>query len=108
MLLGKRMTEIYRQFIGVAMVLATLMAALWFLKGRGLVRWRSPRAVSGEDLVTVLQLVPLTPQHTLHVVGVGRRRLLVTSSPGSCQLISEVLTESGAFEHPVTARRDLT
>lgn len=86
------MPEMVRQLVGVSIVLATLVALLWFAKGRGWARWRSFRGAGDERIVTVLQRVPLTPQHTLHVLAVGRRRLVVTSSPGSCQLLGEVDT----------------
>jgi flagellar biogenesis protein FliO len=97
------MDEMYRQFAAVLVVLATLIAVLWLAKKHGLARLRSLHRVSGDPIVTVLQRVHLAPQHTLYVLGVGERRLLVTSSPGSCQLISEVSAESNSAQFSVTA-----
>jgi flagellar biogenesis protein FliO len=86
------MTEIYRQFGGIVLVLLMLAGLLWFAKRRGLARLGF-RNRGGERIVTVLERVSLTPQHTLHVLVVGGRRLLLTSSPGNCQLITELPNE---------------
>jgi flagellar biogenesis protein FliO len=83
------MSDIYRQFAGVLLVLALLAAMVWLAKRRGLARWSFP-SPGGARLVTVLERILLTPQHTLHVLMVGGRKLLLTSSPGSCQLITEL------------------
>jgi flagellar biogenesis protein FliO len=84
------MNDIYRQFAGVLIVLAILGATLWLARNRGIAQWLSLRKPSRERTITVLERVPLTPQHTLHLLAVGERRLLVTSSPSSCQLITEI------------------
>lgn len=86
------MDEIYRQFAGVLIILALLGLSLWFARNRGFARWNSLRKPSRERTITVLERVPLTAQHTLHLLAVGDRRLLVTSSPTACQLISEIAT----------------
>jgi len=87
------MDEIYRQLAGVLVVLTILGASLWVAKRRGFARWNALSKRSRERTVTVLERVPLTPQHTLHLLAVGERRLLVTSSPSSCQLIIEITGE---------------
>lgn len=86
------MDDMYRQFAGVLIVLGFLGTMLWFARTRGFARWNSLslRKPSRERTITVLERVPLTPQHTLHLLAVGDRRLLVTSSPSSCQLIVEL------------------
>ncbi len=86
------MNEMSRQFEGVLVVLTILGGTLWFARNRGFARWNSLalRKPNRERTITVLERVPLTPQHTLHLLAVGERRLLVTSSPSSCQLIGEL------------------
>ena len=84
------MNEIYRQFAGVLIVLAILGAALWLARNRGFAQWKPSRKPGRERTVIVLERVPLTPQHTLHLLAVGERRLLLSSSPNSCQLILEI------------------
>jgi len=37
-----------------------------------------------------VERIPLTAQHTVHLVQIGERRVLIASSPGSCQLITEI------------------
>ena len=81
----------YRQFAGVLLVLGVLIGCLWLLKRRGFVRFTGVRGESRPDrVVTVIERVPLGAQHALHVLQIGRRRVLISSSPGSCQLITEI------------------
>jgi len=83
------MAELYRQFAGIVLVLGGLAALLWFARNRGFARLNL--AVGGQDrVVKVIERVPLTPQHTLFVVSFAGRTVLLTSSPGSCQLIAEL------------------
>lgn len=85
------MEDMYRQFLGVLLVLAILVIALYLLKQRGIVRFTGARVLGGADrVVKVIERVPLTAQHTVHLVQIGQRRVLISSSPGSCQLITEI------------------
>jgi len=85
------MEDMYRQFLGVLLVLAILVTALYLLKQRGIVRFTGARVTGGADrVVKVIERVPLTAQHTVHLVQIGQRRVLISSSPGSCQLITEI------------------
>jgi flagellar biogenesis protein FliO len=85
------MDDMYRQFLGVLLVLGILVTALYLLKQKGLIRFAGPRVLGGnERLVKVIERVPLTAQHTVHLVQIGERRVLISSSPGSCQLITEI------------------
>jgi flagellar biogenesis protein FliO len=43
-----------------------------------------------ERVMKVVERIPLTAQHTVHLVQIGERRVLIASSPGSCQLITEI------------------
>jgi flagellar biogenesis protein FliO len=85
------MDDMYRQFWGVLAVLGLLVAAIYLLKQRGLVRFRGVAGIGGtERIVKVVERIPLTAQHTMHLVQIGQRRVLISSSPGSCQLITEI------------------
>lgn len=85
------MEDMYRQFFGVLIVLGILVTALYLLKQRGLARFTGMRMLSGPDRVMkVLERVPLTAQHAVHLVQIGQRRVLIASSPRSCQLITEI------------------
>jgi flagellar biogenesis protein FliO len=85
------MEEMYRQFLGVLLVLGILVAALYMLKQRGWARFMGMRVLTGpERVMKVLERVPLTAQHAVHLVQIGQRRVLIASSPRSCQLITEI------------------
>ncbi len=85
------MDDMYRQFLGVLVVLGILVTALYLMKQKGLVRFTGARVLGGgERMVKVIERVPLTAQHTVHLVQIGQRRVLISSSPGSCQLITEI------------------
>lgn len=88
--------EVYRQFGGVLLVLGTLVFLLYMAQRRGWAQWSGLRNTGNQRTVTVLERIRLTPQHTLHVLAIGERRLLVTSSPGSCQLIAELPKEDSS------------
>jgi flagellar biosynthetic protein FliO len=81
----------YRQFFGVVLVLGILVAALYLLKQRGMARFTGMRVLGGpQRVMKVLERVPLTAQHAVHLVQIGQRRVLIASSPGSCRLITEI------------------
>lgn len=80
--------EMFEQFAAVGVVLGLLFAALWFLKRKGLVRTavRGPRAGDGPRL-EVIDRLALTPHHSLHLVRLADRTLLVGISPNGCDLL---------------------
>jgi flagellar biogenesis protein FliO len=84
------MDDMYRQFLGVLLVLGILVAALYLLKQRGLARFTGMRIGGPQRVMKVLERVPLTAQHAVHLVQIGQRRVLIASSPRSCQLITEI------------------
>jgi len=77
--------EIMRQILSVTAVLLLLAAALWWLRRRGLVRYGS-RGHAPRTLQTV-ERVALGPQHSLHLVRLAGRGLLVGVSPGGCAVL---------------------
>ena len=78
--------ELFNDLAAGGAVIGLLVAALWWLKRRG---WAaSPRAGrrSGRRL-EVVERAPLGTQHALHLVRVGERGLLLTSSPTGCAVV---------------------
>jgi flagellar biogenesis protein FliO len=73
------------QIGGVLAVLALMAAALWVLGRRGLVQWRG--TASGERRMHVVERLPLTAQHALHLVRIGDKLLIVASAPGGCSVL---------------------
>jgi flagellar biogenesis protein FliO len=76
----------------ILLVMALLGGALFLLKKRGAATFsmpRLPRMSAAPREMEVLERVTLAPQHALHLVRVGDRRLLVATTPSSCQVISQ-------------------
>jgi hypothetical protein len=70
----------------VAGVLGLLGATLWWLRSRGLVAL-GPRGGGRVRQLEAVERLALSPQHTLHVVRYGGRRLLVAASPAGCAVL---------------------
>jgi flagellar biosynthetic protein FliO len=71
----------------VLLVFALLGGLLWFSKKRGLAAFRvGGRGGNGRRL-EVLERVPLTAQHALHLVRVADRTVLIATAPSSCTLL---------------------
>ena len=90
--------ELAEQIAMVLAVFALLGALLWFLKGRGFASLNLvPRRGGNGRCIEVLERVPLTPQHALHLVRVSDRVLLIGTAPSGCILLNEpALTEQAA------------
>lgn len=91
--------ELFQQFVIVLAVLALLCAALWVLKRKGLVRGGMRRR--GDDAqprLEVIDRLPLTPHHSLHLVRLADRTLLIGLSPNGCTLLESC---QGAIAAPV-------
>ena len=77
------------QMLAVAAVLGGLMAALWLLRRKGVARMNLPlRKRSAARRLEVLERLPLTGTHSLHLVRAGDSVLLIGVSPSSCQAIT--------------------
>jgi flagellar biosynthetic protein FliO len=80
--------ETTQQLLAVIAVLGLLCGSLWLLKRKGWVRTGLRRpARSGQPRLEVLDRLALTPQHSLHLVRLADRTLLVGLSPQGCNLL---------------------
>jgi flagellar biosynthetic protein FliO len=80
--------EMTEQLLAVFVVLGLLCGSLWFLKRKGWVRTSLRRpARPGQPRLEVLDRLALTPQHSLHLVRLADRTLLVGLSPQGCNLL---------------------
>jgi len=78
--------ELLQQGLALAAVFGLLGTALWFVKTR-----QSPNLrIRGERRIQVIERVALTPHHTLCLVKVGERLVMIGTAPSSCQLIETV------------------
>ena len=74
------------QGAAVIAVLVLLLATLWWLRRRGLVSTALARKGPGRWIET-LERLPLGPQHTLYLVRVGKKVLLLACYPSGCALL---------------------
>lgn len=78
------------QLLAVAGVLGILILSLYLLRSRGLAAFRLPgrrgRPASG---IEVLDRIVLTTQHSLHLVRLADRAVLIGVSPGGCSRLAE-------------------
>ena len=81
--------EPVRQILGVLLVLGLLGGALYWLRSKGMAQFAAKglRRPGARQMCSLEQL-RLTPQHSLHMVKVGNRVLLVALSPGGCSVLN--------------------
>jgi flagellar biosynthetic protein FliO len=85
------------QMSAVAGVLTLLALTLWFLRKRGLAHGGPLRGKPARRL-ECLERLPLSPQHTLHLVRMGDTSLLVASSPHGCSLLHSSPTQRASMD----------
>jgi len=80
--------EQFEQLFAVAGVLMLLGSALYFLRGKGIARFglKAAGAADGRQLQSIERL-PLTSQHSLHLIRVYGRIVLIAVSPGGCSVL---------------------
>ena len=82
--------ELAEQITMVLAVFGLLGLLLWVLKRRGLASLNlGGRRGGSARQVEVLERVPLTPQHALHLVRVSGKVLLIGTAPSGCTLLNE-------------------
>ena len=74
--------DILQQFAAVALVLALLAAVVWILQRKQLL---VPRRNASRQL-EVVERVNLSAQHSLALVRVNGRMMLVGTGPGVCEI----------------------
>jgi flagellar biogenesis protein FliO len=78
--------EPIRQVLAVTAVLSLLVVALWWLRGKGFVR-RGGAGGSRKQALQAVERLVLGPQHSLHLVRLAGRGLLVGTSPAGCAVL---------------------
>ena len=80
--------EMFEQLLIVAAVLGVLCGGLWVLKRKGWAQTAIRRArTDGQPRLEVIDRLMLTPHHSLHLVRLADRTLLVGLSPNGCNLL---------------------
>jgi flagellar biosynthetic protein FliO len=80
--------ELMQQFVIVLAVLGLLFGALWVLKQKGWARTGLRRKrQDGQPRLEIIDRLSLTPHHSLHLVRMADRTLLIGLSPSACNLL---------------------
>jgi len=81
--------DFVQQMAAAGAVLTLLAATLWWLRRKGFAGVLPARKTAGRRL-ECLERLALGPQHTLHLVRLGERALLLASTPAGCTLVESV------------------
>jgi flagellar biosynthetic protein FliO len=80
---------VIEQMLAVLAVLGGLVGLLWVLRRKGMAQVSLPRRKrSATRRLEVLERLPLTATHSLHLVRAGETVLVVGVSPSSCQMLT--------------------
>jgi flagellar biosynthetic protein FliO len=80
--------EAFQQLWAVVVVLGILCGGLWLLKRKGWARNAVRRGVDdGLPRLEIVDRLSLTPQHSLHLIRMADRTLLIGLSPNGCNLL---------------------
>ena len=80
-----------QQALSVFLVLALLGGTLWWLRRRGFATFAIKGPGAGRvRSMKVIERMNLTPQHSLHLVRVGDRTVLIAASPAGCSIVEGI------------------
>lgn len=82
--------EYLQQVLAVLAVFGFLGGSLWWLRRRGLAQFAIGNERKKAGVLTHIDRLALSPTHTLHLVRMGDRGILVASWPGGCQAIESL------------------
>ena len=89
--------DIVKQSLAITFVFALLWAAIWFLRKRNNIRISLPGGRGGQGLIESRGKLSLGAQHSVHVVRIGDRQLVVAVHPTGMTLLCD-LAPSGTAE----------
>jgi flagellar biosynthetic protein FliO len=82
--------DIVRQSLAITLVFALLAAALWLLRKKGAIRIGSRNARGTSGVLELRGKVALSQQHSIHLVRIGRRDLVLGLHPSGITLLAEL------------------
>jgi flagellar biogenesis protein FliO len=88
--------EFARQLVIVALFLGALLAAAQLIRRRGGIPLRFPTRNHRVRQLEAIEKLPLTPTHSLHLVRVAGRDLLIGVSPSGCSLLDAKSPETSS------------
>jgi len=86
--------EYLQQMLAVLAVFGCLGGSMWWLRRRGLAHFAIGADKKKAGILEHVERLPLSATHTLHVVRMADRAILIASWPGGCQAV-----ESSAWSH---------
>ena len=86
--------DIVKQSLAITFVFVLLWVALWFLRKKGAVRIGMARRSSAPDMLETRGRLALSPQHSVHVIRVGERELVLAVHPQGVTLLCELTSAS--------------
>ena len=87
-MLSREGMDLLQQAVAIFAVFGFLGAGLWVLNRRGLASFGVRSGATRR--MQLIERLPLTAQHSLHLVRVEGRLMLVASSPGGCTVLNSV------------------
>lgn len=97
--------ELLRQLAAIALVFGLLATALWALRRRGVLpRPGFLRARKAPGRLEAMERLALSPQHTLHLVRVADRALLIGAHSGGCTLLESMPLQATTGPRATEAR----
>jgi flagellar biogenesis protein FliO len=85
--------ELTEQVVMILAVFALLGGVLWLLKRRGVTSLALPGRRSSARRLEVLERIPLTPHHALHLVRISDKVVLIGTAPSACALLDSSVSE---------------
>jgi len=85
--------DVLRQVGSVLLVFSLLGAVLWVLRRGGRISFQGlarKRAMGNTRSLIAVERLALTPQHTLHLVCIHGREVLVATHPQGCSVVTTV------------------
>ena len=80
--------ESIQQALSVVLVLGLLGGALWWLRRKGMAQFAFKTPGGGRSrCIQVIERMSLTPQHSLHLVRVADKTMLIAASPAGCSIL---------------------
>jgi len=87
--------ESLQQTIAVLFVLAMLGGTLFWLRRKGLAQFSlGTKRGTGGRKIQLIERLPVSAQHSLLLVSVGGRELLIGVSPGGCTVLDHAQTNA--------------
>jgi hypothetical protein len=93
--------DVLRQVFSVLLVFSLLGAALWALRRGGRVSFQGftlrslarTRVLRSTKSMVAVERLALTPQHTLHLVRINGREVLIATHPQGCSVVTTAVAE---------------